>query len=107
MSKIILLADNDLDFLKSRAELLEASGYTVIKASSPEDARKLLEENYVHLALLDIRLRDDSDEKDLSGIQLARDISNRLIPKIIITSQPSYDYVRAALGPAADGHLLL
>jgi DNA-binding response OmpR family regulator len=103
MAKIILLADNNLDYLDSRAEMLEESGYTVIKASSPEEARKVLEENYVHLALLDIRLRNDKDDKDLSGIQLARDTTTQLVPKIMITSYPSYDYVRAALGPSTDG----
>lgn len=103
MAKLILLADNDLDFLSKRGDLFEASGYTVIKASSPEQAKKLLKESYVHLALLDVRLKDDNDDKDVSGIQLARDAENKRIPKIMITSHPSYEYVLAALGPSIDG----
>jgi len=36
---ILLLADNDLDFLKTRAELLEKKDYCVLTAASPMQAK--------------------------------------------------------------------
>lgn len=99
----ILLADNDPDFLNTRAEFLENEGYRVLKAFSLEEARQLLTEAHVHLAILDIRMVDDDDEKDVSGLTLAKDLGYRPVPKIILTSFPTYQTVGQALGPALDG----
>lgn len=99
----ILFADNDPSFLITRAEFLENEGYRVLKASSLGEARHLLSETYIHLAVLDIRMVDDDDEKDVSGLTLAQDPAYRLIPKIILTGFPTYRAVREALGPAVDG----
>jgi DNA-binding response OmpR family regulator len=99
----ILFADNDPDFLDTRAEFLEQAGYRVLKAYTLEQARQLLETAYVHLAILDIRMENEDDEKDISGLTLAKDPVFRTIPKIILTGYPSYQAVREALGPALDG----
>ena len=99
----VLFADNDPDFLNTRAEFLEAAGYHVIKALSLKVARQILSEAHIHLAILDIRLVDDDDEKDISGLTLAKDPAFRQIPKIILTGFPSVKAVRDALGPAMDG----
>ena len=69
----ILMADNDSDFLNVRAEYLEQNGYRVLRAATPEQARRLLSEEHLHLAVLDVRLVDDDDEKDASGLLLAED----------------------------------
>jgi CheY-like chemotaxis protein len=92
----ILFADNDPDFLKTRTEFLELEGYQVIPAADPIEARRLLEQGGIDLAILDIRLRNDDDEKDASGLALAEDVA-RSVPKIILTGFPSYEYVRRAL----------
>jgi DNA-binding response OmpR family regulator len=99
----ILLADNDPDFLNTRAEFVENAGYRVLKAYTLEQARQLLADTHTHLAILDIRMVDDDDEKDISGLILAKDPAYRPIPKIMLTGFPSYQYVREALGPALDG----
>ena len=99
----VLVADNDPDFLDTRAEFLEQAGYRVLKAYTLEQARQLLTEAHVHLAILDIRLENDDDEKDVSGLTLAKDPDFRPIPKIILTNFPTYQAVREALGPALDG----
>jgi DNA-binding response OmpR family regulator len=99
----ILFADNVKRFLNARAELLEDAGYTVVKASSPQEARQMLEEARVQLAILDIRLVDDTDEEDVSGLTLAKEPAFRPIPKIILTGFPDYEDVRDALGPVVDG----
>ncbi len=99
----IVFADNDPDFLNTRAEFLEQAGYRVLKAYTLAQARQFLTDAYVHLAILDIRMEDDDDEKDISGLTLAKDPAFRPIPKIMLTGFPSYQYVREALGPAMDG----
>jgi CheY-like chemotaxis protein len=103
MNGIVLFADNDPDFLDTRAEFLEQAGYRVRKAYTLEQARQLLETAHIHLAILDIRMENDDDEKDISGLTLARDPAFRPVPKIILTGFPTYEAVRQALGPALDG----
>ncbi len=99
---IILFADNDPDFLKTRAEFIEQDGYHVIAATNPTQARRVLEKGDVDLAILDIRLRDDDDEKDTSGITLARNIKKK-VPIIMLTSFPTVDNVRESLRPQMAG----
>jgi DNA-binding NtrC family response regulator len=98
----ILFADNHPDFSKARVEMLEAEGYRVILAANPTEARRLLEKNGIDLAILDIRLLDDDDEKDTSGLTLAKEVAPT-VPKIILTDYPSVDAVREALKPQLHG----
>jgi len=99
----ILFADNDHDFLDTHAEFLENAGYRVLKAYTLDQARQRLSDTHIHLAILDIRMVDDDDEKDTSGLTLARDPAYRPMPKIILTGFPTYQAVREALGPAVEG----
>ena len=98
----ILFAENDRDFLETRGEFLERAGYTVIPALSPTEARKKLEEENPDLAILDIRLVNDDDEKDNSGVELAKEIS-RSVPVLILTGYPSSEYMRQMLKPQLNG----
>jgi DNA-binding response OmpR family regulator len=99
----ILFADNDLDFLKTRAEFLQKQGYDVLRAHTAAEAEQSLRDEWVHLAILDIRLVNDDDERDASGLILAKNKTYRAVPKIMLTGFPSYAYVRQALGRALDG----
>jgi CheY-like chemotaxis protein len=98
----ILLADNDTDSVKALQEFLEHEGYRVLTASNPTQARHILDHEQTDLAILDIRLLSDEDEKDISGLALAKE-TNPIIPKIVLTRFPTYQAVREALGPALDG----
>jgi DNA-binding response OmpR family regulator len=100
----ILFADNEPDFLNTRAEHLESAGYRVLKAYTLEQARRLLSESHVHVAILDIRMVNDDDERDVSGLSLAQDPTYQLIPKIILTSFPDTEKVRESLRIQPDGH---
>lgn len=71
----ILLVDNNKDFLLSRRDFLEKSGYPTESASSlPEAREKLKEKNQYGLAVVDVRLTDDSDASDFSGLALVREM---------------------------------
>ena len=92
----ILMADNDPDFLATRCEFLIKEGYEVVTASSPSDAQEKLQQGDITLAVVDIRLLNDDDEKDVSGLELAKNIA-RPLPIIILTGYPAIEYVRQAL----------
>ena len=96
--RTILFADNDRDFVETRSEFLEAEGYTVLKAFSPEEARSILDHKRVQLAILDIRLTDDT-EGDISGLELAQESAYHSLPKIMLTGFPNVEAVRVALRP--------
>jgi DNA-binding response OmpR family regulator len=102
MNKRVLLADNDLDFLEGRAEMLEGAGYKVLKAASREQAESILNNYWLHAAIIDVRLRDDNDSKDVTGLALAKMKVFQKIPKIILTRWPNYQAVREALSHHLD-----
>ncbi len=99
---VILFADNDPRFLKARKELLEREGYHVIGANTLADAQKILEEAQIDLAILDMRMLDDTNERDISGLILAKE-TNPDVPKIILTGFPNWEAVKDALGPDLNG----
>jgi DNA-binding NtrC family response regulator len=98
----ILFADNSPDFLNTRAEFLKGEGYRLIKAYDYDEAEEKLAGGEIDLAILDMRLKDDSDEKDMSGLILAEKFSDS-IPSIILTSFPTVDAVRTALRTKPNG----
>jgi len=102
IAKIILLADNLRNFLDERREFLEQAGYTVVTASNPTDVERILERGGVDLAILDIRLVNDDDSEDTSGLELARKFG-QAIPLIMLTGYPTWENVKAALGQDLNG----
>ena len=102
MQKIILFLDNTSTFLETNSRILEAKNFTVIPASTIETARKLIVSRRIHLGIFDIRIEDEDDHKDTSGLELAKEKEFQYLPKIILTAYPSYEYVRDALGTQAD-----
>lgn len=92
----VFIADNDVHLLRNYQEHLEINDYLVHTAQSPEEARQKLGSTLqIDVAVIDIRLRDDGDEKDLSGLEIAKLRPD--IPKIILTAYPDYQTTRMAL----------
>lgn len=92
----ILFVDNDPNFLSVRSEFLRQD-YDIVEAHTLEEAKQQLQDNWIHLAILDIRILNDDDESDLSGLILAKNANFRTIPKIMLTGFPSYAYVREVM----------
>jgi DNA-binding NarL/FixJ family response regulator len=67
----VLVADNDDEALRRQKEALSSEGFKVVTASGPDEAKEVLRSQQVDIAVLDIRLNDDDDETDISGIELA------------------------------------
>lgn len=103
MRHVILLADNQEEDRVTWQRVLTNAGYDVRLARSPEEAHKLLQSTRIDLAIIDLRLVDDDDEKDVSGLILAKERAYRHIPKIILTAfDTGYSNLREVLGVAVD-----
>lgn len=100
---IVLMADNDPFFLATRSRYLEQAGHTVVRANNPQEAEAVLRQVYVHAAVMDIRLTDDDDDADTSGLQLVTHPDFRRIPKLVVTGFGSFSQANQALVPDADG----
>jgi CheY-like chemotaxis protein len=98
----IVIADNNRDFLEELQDFLKQDGYSVIPAGSVEAAKKVLQKRKYDAVILDVRLTNDRNADDSSGLRLAEIISPE-IPKIILTRHPTYNIVREALGPGVKG----
>ena len=92
----ILVVDNDTVYLDILAEYLGSLGYHVLTADSAARATSILAIHNIHLVLVDVRLREDTDDKDRSGVRFARDVA-RTIPKIVLTKYPRPLDVRDAM----------
>lgn len=105
MSKrTILLVDNEPVFLQIVQEYLERHAYWVIAVDNAAAARQVLLETAVDVAVIDIRLVDDTDERDREGLHLAMDTMwGRYVPKIILTHNDSVENAVAALRPLRHG----
>lgn len=103
MKRRVLLVDNWAPFLETWADLLQLEGYDVLRAGSLDEARALLERRWIHALIIDVRMRDNDDEQDMSGLQLAQNAAYHAIPKIVLTAWPTVALVRGALGPLVNG----
>lgn len=101
----ILVVDNNPQVLASVGDFLKANGYTVLTTGSPQQALKLAQEEIVHLAIIDVRLTDDYDETDLSGLDLAAAM-DPAIPKVMLTAYENPEPIIRSLGPGKRGMAL-
>ncbi len=103
MKNVILLADNNAVFRDKWGKILVNAGFEVKYASNPQQARNILQNAGVDLAILDLRLEDDDDENDLSGLDLALEEAFKYTPKIVLTAfKIEYKNLRKALGTSID-----
>ncbi len=95
----ILLVDDNASFRSTVREFLELHGYEIFEAGDATTAKSIVESQDLALVIIDIRLINNDDEDDLSGLVLAKQLPSRL-PKVMLTAYPTYQAVREALGPA-------
>lgn len=96
ISPRVLLVDNKSDFLETQAEFLRDAGWTVLVAESSDEAETKMKDEELDLAFLDIRMADDTDEMDQSGLKLAKR-ANPEVPKVLLTGFPSIEVTQKAL----------
>ena len=83
----VLLADNDAEFLKLQEKAFESEGFNVLTAVKPADAAEVLKARNVNAFVCDIRLEDDNDDKDISGLELAEK-APPVVGRVITTKFP-------------------
>jgi CheY-like chemotaxis protein len=91
----ILVADNIKDFRITVVDYLKRKGYKVVEAETIGEAKDILTKGEVDAAVMDIRMINEDDPADISGLTLASEVAPQ-IPKIILTAYPRPDLVRAA-----------
>ncbi|MBN2526648.1 MAG: response regulator [Deltaproteobacteria bacterium] len=86
LKKIVLLVDDDVDFLEQHRLFLETENYEVVAAHSRREAEKLLETVTPDLAILDLMM-DETDD----GFVLAYNIKKKDagVPVILVTAVTS------------------
>lgn len=94
--KVILIVDNHAEFLLTRAEFVAGAGYKVLTAADPEKARSLANTRKIDLAVVDLRLLNEEDPDDMTGLFLAKELHAR-VPVIIMSSFPTLAALRQAL----------
>jgi CheY-like chemotaxis protein len=82
----ILLADNDPEWLRQQKEAFVSEGFNVLTAEGPSEAEMVLNSGHVDAVVLDIRLENDDDDKDVSGLSLMETAPE--VGKVITTTFP-------------------
>ena len=95
---VILLVDNDPDTLFIVSRFLRKKGCHVITACNRIEAENIVCTQDIDLVILDVRLLNDEDSRDRSGIALAKYIAT-VCPKITImlSISESYEDVRESM----------
>lgn len=100
-SPTLLIVDDDILVLATIASGLRDAGYTVIQASSGEEAVDLSNQHAVNLAILDISM------PGMSGIELAKLLyENNAIPFLFLTAFSDTATVSEAINEGALGYLI-
>jgi len=99
---VILIVDDDLDFLESISEVLKENGYRIDTARTGAEALEKTKEEFYALILIDIKL------PDMEGIDFLRQIreTDPEMRKIIVTGYPSIENAKDALNFGAHAYLI-
>ncbi len=98
ITRHILLVDNIPETLILTSEYLEQNGYAVQSAAQPFHALVLFIDYPIDLAVIDVRLQNENDEHDKSGIKLAQILQLiRPLPIIVVSTYRSVSAVRKSL----------
>lgn len=98
----LLLADNDEHYLETVRDFFEKWHYDVRTAANPDEAKAILEEGGIDLAILDIRLENNRDKQDISGIRIVKTVAPE-VPKILMTKWLTYYAAQETVGISLDG----
>jgi len=100
--KTILIVDDIVEYLDTIEGFIE-DDFKVLKAKNLEQARRLLEEQRVDVALVDIRL-DDNDPENKEGLALLKWIKETRpnLPVVVTSAYREFDYAVEALNLGAE-----
>lgn len=95
----LVLIDDDPDYLNITGRFLEGKGFETIRKTDPKEALEVLRRVTVTAVLLDLRLINDSDNRDHSGLDVAAKIAElkKPIPVFLLTQFRDHEAARLAL----------
>lgn len=97
VSKLVLVVDDEVDFLATYERLLRRQGCDVITATTRAAGIEAVARQHLHLVISDVRLPDGSG---LDVVRAARGVLDPP-PVIVVTGYPSEQGRRAALAAGA------
>jgi DNA-binding response OmpR family regulator len=98
--QVILVIEDDLQVQSLEKRVLELEGYTVLTASSAEEALPMLAEHRVALVLLDLNL------PGMNGLALTQNIRKfSQVPIMMVTAQGTEEEKVRALAAGVDQYL--
>ena len=96
----ILVCDDEKEIVNAIEIYLSKEGYNILKAYNGKEALKVIQENEVHLIILDIMM------PELDGISVANEVRKTKSIPIIMLSAKSEDYDKVAgLNNGADDYV--
>lgn len=96
----ILVCDDEREIVNAIEIYLSKEGYNILKAYNGKEALKVIEENEVHLIILDIMM------PELDGISVANEVRKTKSIPIIMLSAKSEDYDKVSgLNNGADDYV--
>lgn len=100
--KKVLLVDDISEYVDTIEAYLE-DGFDVLKAGSLDEAKKILADNRVDLAVIDIRLNED-DPENREGLELLTWLKERVpdVKVIVMSAYREFDFAVEALNAGAD-----
>ena len=105
---LVLLVDDDKVYLSLTKRFLELKGYAVKTATDPNGAVKALQHRTFSAALIDLRLCNDTDPSDFSGLDLACRIARfNPLPILLLTKHATYEAAVRALSIHQHGKRLI
>jgi DNA-binding response OmpR family regulator len=95
--KRLLLVDNNAEYRHSLRAFLKLENYQVEEAASVDEAIQYLERSHFDLLLVDLRMTDEDDGYDFSGMEVAKKARDTQTPCIVNTAYPTVYAARVAL----------
>jgi CheY-like chemotaxis protein len=94
-SSTVLIVENNENYRLMLKETLEALGCRILEATGRADALLLMENRPPNLVIMDMRLVNDEDSNDTSGLKLMREFPQN-IPVIILTAHTDAKVIQAS-----------
>lgn len=97
-----MIVDDIPEYVDTMEAYLE-DRFDVLKAHSLEEAKTVVKDNHVDLAIIDIRLKeDDTDNKE--GLDLLKWLKHKMpaVGIIVMSAYKEFDYAVEALNTGAD-----
>jgi|SaaInl7_200m_RNA_FD_contig_61_565866_length_2082_multi_6_in_0_out_0_3 CheY-like chemotaxis protein len=94
---LLLVIDDDIEYLENAKEFLEEYGFDVRTTADANEACQMLTEGSYAAVLIDLHLEDSRNIFNYSGLTLVDRINAfSTIPKIIITKYKDFDALQKA-----------